>query len=87
MQRSTQRVARASSPWFEGEDQVRLSDLPRLIPPLPGGRRVSIASCYRWTTAGLHGVRLRRFKAAGSWATTSQELARWQAAQTAMQGC
>ncbi|MBL8738579.1 MAG: DUF1580 domain-containing protein, partial [Planctomycetes bacterium] len=47
------------------------------------GRRVSIASVYRWTTAGLHGVRLRRFRVGGCWCTTTEELARWSAALTA----
>lgn len=63
---------------------MRLSDLQRLLPPLPNGRPVSLASVYRWTTAGLRGVKLRRFRCAGGWATTREELARWQAAQTAV---
>lgn len=65
---------------------MRLSDLPRMLPPLPNGGRVSLASVYRWTTAGLRGVRLRRYRCAGAWATTRQELTRWQAAQTAIAG-
>jgi len=69
--------------WWTGEHQTRLSDLPRYLPPLPDGRRVSIASVYRWTTAGLRGVRLRRFRIGGVWCTTTEELARWSAALTA----
>lgn len=44
---------------------------------------MSIASAYRWTTAGLRGVRLRRFRVGGNWCTTTEELARWSAALTA----
>lgn len=82
------RAARdTAAPWWAGEDHVRLSDLPRMLPALPGtGQLVSLASIYRWTTAGLRGVRLRRFRCAGSWATTAQELVRWQAAMTAAAG-
>lgn len=65
-------------PWWAGENAVRLSDLPRLLPPLPNGRRVSSASTYRWSLAGLQGVRLRRFRVGSTWCTTTEELARWQ---------
>lgn len=74
---------RVAAPWWAGEFSVRVSDVPRYVPPLPNGRRVSIASVYRWTTAGLHGVRLRRFRVGGCWCTTTEELARWSAALTA----
>lgn len=84
MSTTARRAARdLASSWWAGEEQVRLSDLPRLLPPLPDGGRVSLASVYRWTTRGLRGVRLRRFRCAGGWATTREELARWQAAMTA----
>jgi hypothetical protein len=68
--------------WWAGESPVRLSDLPRLLPPLPSGARTSAASIYRWTTRGLGGVRLRRFKHGGGWATTAEELLRFQQART-----
>lgn len=73
----------ASAPWWAGEQAIRISDVPRHIPPLPDGRRVSLASVYRWSLNGLRGVRLRRFKVGGTWCSTTQELARWSAALTA----
>lgn len=72
----------AAKSWWEGEQQLRLSQVPRHVPPRVDGRPVSLASVYRWTTAGLDGVRLRRFRVAGQWATTVEELARWQQALT-----
>lgn len=74
---------RVAAPWWAGESSVRVSDIPRHVPPLPDGRRVSVASAFRWTTSGLRGVRLRRFRVGGVWATTTEELARWSAALTA----
>ncbi len=57
--------------------------LPRILPPRPDGRRVSIDAVYRWSLRGLHGVRLRRFRVGGAWCTTTEELTRWSAAITA----
>lgn len=71
------------APWWAGETPIRLSDVPRILPPRPDGRRVSIDAIYRWSLRGLHGIRLRRYRCGGSWASTEQELARWQAAITA----
>lgn len=70
-------------PWWFAEDQIQLSDVPRILPPLPNGRRKSLAAVYRWTTAGLLGIRLGRYRCGGVWCTTRQELARWQASLTA----
>ncbi|MCC7065843.1 MAG: DUF1580 domain-containing protein [Planctomycetes bacterium] len=78
MSNASQRVAREhAAPWWAGETAIRVSDLPRHLPPAASGKRVSAATAFRWTLAGLHGVRLRRFKIGGSWHTTCEELARW----------
>lgn len=69
-------------PWWAGEEVVALGAVPNLLPQKLDGRRHTVQSVYNWTTVGLRGVRLRRFKAAGSYATTREELARWQAAIT-----
>jgi len=63
---------------------MRVTDVPRHVPPLPDGRRVSVTSAFRWTLTGLHGIRLRRFKIGGTWHTTQQEIDRWSRALTAM---
>lgn len=68
--------------WWTGEDPVRLSCVPRHVPVRPSGRPVSKAVVYSWTTKGLLGIKLRRFRVGAQWCTTMQELARWQAALT-----
>lgn len=78
MSTASQRIARdLAAPWWANETAVRISDLPRLLPPTASGRRVSAATCFRWSLNGLHGVRLRRFKIGSTWHTTHEELARW----------
>jgi len=56
-----------AKPWWSGETAIRVSDMPNHVPRLPSGKTVSVASVYRWTLAGLDGVRMRRFKIGGSW--------------------
>lgn len=73
------------APWWSAEQPVLFSEVPNVL-PRRGGRPFSASSVYRWSTIGLHGVRLRRFKVGGSWATTAEELARWQAAVSAICG-
>lgn len=76
-----------SAPWWAGETAVRLSDVPALL-PLRAGRRVSVATVYRWASpAGTYGIRLRRYRAGPrGWCTTHQELQRYLAAVTAACG-
>ena len=73
---------RDTTGWWRGEQAIRLSRLPRFMPRTADGRRVSQATAYRWATAGLRGIRLRRFKSGGSWCTTREELHRWTALLT-----
>ena len=74
-------------PWWTGETQIRFSDLPRVLPRKPDGSRVSIASAYRYGLQGVRGVRLRRFRVGGNaWATTLEEVARWQRVLTVAAG-
>lgn len=68
--------------WWSGEDAVRLSCVPRHLPSMHGGKLPSRRSVYFWTTNGVFGVVLRRFKSGGQWCTTKQEIARWQVAVT-----
>ena len=82
--RSVRRTRGLESRWWVNEEPIRLSVVPRCIPAAADGRRVSIASVYRWTLAGLNGVVLRRFRIGGAYCTTRQELDRWSAALTAL---
>lgn len=71
-----------ASAWWAGEDVVRVSCLARHLPTMHNGKPPSRRSVYWWTTAGVFGVVLRRFKSGGQWCTTKQEIVRWQAALT-----
>lgn len=74
-------------PWWSAEDAVTLDRVPDLLPAGADGRRPTASSVYRWCVVGLAGIRLRRFRAApGRWATTEQEVRRWQAALTELAG-
>ncbi len=37
---------------------IPLSEIPGFL-PLKNGKKIHLASIYRWTTKGLHGVRLK----------------------------
>lgn len=82
MQPNTTEGSSHPNSWWAGEAHLWISDLPQHVPPLPNGKRVSIASVYRWTLTGVRGIRMRRFRCGGRWATTEEELGRWQAALT-----
>ena len=73
--------------WWAGEQAIPLRQAPHHLPPRGDGSRVSVATVYRWTTAGVSGVRLRRFRGGGrGWCTTVEELQRLLAALTALAG-
>lgn len=41
-----------------GERLIRLNEVRNLLPPRSGGRKIGLATIYRWTNKGSHGVRL-----------------------------
>jgi hypothetical protein len=80
-------ISTARKPWFAGEDPLALHEVPAEIPPRRDGDRISLATVYRWTLAGCCGIRLRRYKAGPrGYATTRQELQRFQQALSAICG-
>ncbi len=64
--------------WWANERQVRMSVLPNHLVPNADGTRVTLPTVYRWTTHGIQGQKLRRFRIGGAWGTTLEEVARWQ---------
>ena len=73
--------------WWAGEHAVPLALAPAHLPVRSDGRPVSVATIYRWTTAGVGGVRLRRFRGGGrGWYTTVEELQRLLVALTVLAG-
>ncbi len=73
-------------PWWEGEQVVFLHQLPGLLPPRSNGKRISHKTAQAWARTGFAGVILRTFNVGRARATTTQELARWQAAVTLLTG-
>lgn len=73
-------------PWWTNETALRVSDIPKILPAKPDGSRVHISSAFRFTTAGVSGVRIRRFKCGSVWCTTQEEVRRWERALTVAAG-
>lgn len=78
---------KSTSSWWVGESPVPLALAPGHLPQRGSGRPVSVATVYRWSTVGVGGVRLRRFRGGGrGWCTSVEELQRFLAALTALAG-
>ncbi len=73
--------------WWADEQAIPLAQAPQHLPQRGHGHFVSVATVYRWTTAGVNGVRLRRFRGGGrGWCTTVEELQRLLVALTTLAG-
>lgn len=48
------------------QELIALRELPKLLPKRPNGKRVHLATIYRWIQRGVRGVRLRATKIGGS---------------------
>ncbi|MCK5941509.1 MAG: DUF1580 domain-containing protein [Planctomycetes bacterium] len=75
-------ATKSAAPWWSSEQAVLISDVPNILPRSASGRRVHVATVYRWAQRGLRGVRLRTFRCGARLATTREELSRWTAAIT-----
>ena len=53
----------------QAESLVPLSELPSHVPPR-NGRKISIATCYRWSIAGVQGIRLETAQVGGQRVTS-----------------
>jgi len=65
------------TPWWASETAILLSEVPQALPRNGSGRKVHVASVYRWASTGLRGARLRWFRVGGRRATTREELNRF----------
>lgn len=76
-----------SSGLIEGhETLVPLSEVPKMLPLRPNGKRVHISACYRWAGRGVHGIKLEVIRIGGSTYTSREALARFAAALSAGTG-
>jgi hypothetical protein len=65
------------------EELVLLSDAPALF-PTRRGKKVSIATLYRWSSCGCKSVRLETVQLGGSRYTSHEAVARFSQALTAL---
>src|SRR5262245_26376611 len=80
-------AAAAATPWWILETTIRFADVPDHLEKQGGGRRYDLSTVYRWSTVGVYGVRLRRFRTSPrGWCTTLEELQRFAAAMTSIGG-
>ena len=61
------------------ETLIPMSELPKMLPLRPNGKRVHISACYRWAGRGVHGVKLEVVRIGGSTYTSREALARFSA--------
>lgn len=59
------------------ETLVSLSDAATRMPRRRGGKRVSVATLYRWSTHGCKGVRLETIQIGGTRCTSAEALQRF----------
>ena len=64
---------------IRSEQLVRLQDVPKLkfLPPGRSGKRISIATLYRWALGGTGGVTLEVIKIGGTACTSVEALQRF----------
>lgn len=76
---------------LDRETPVPLSQVPRLLPPAPTGKRVHLSTVTRWRTRGVGGVVLEAERSGRTWYTTREALTRFRirltAAATRPAGC
>lgn len=66
--------------WWQAEQAIALVRLHEILPTEISG--ISASTIYRWTTVGVAGICLRKFRCGKLWFTTVEEFTRWQAATT-----
>ena len=59
------------------ETLVPIRDVPKRLPPRPGGRRIHISAVYRWIQRGVRGVRLEAVRIGGTTYTSLEALQRF----------
>jgi hypothetical protein len=65
---------------------IPLRDVPRYLPRLRRGKRVHVATVYRWAGRGVRGERLATFRVGGTLCTTPDLLAAFLARLTEPSG-
>ncbi len=64
------------------ESLLSFAEVTRVVPPRRGGKRLHIATVYRWARHGCRGVRLETIQIGGSSFTSREALERFYQALT-----
>jgi hypothetical protein len=61
------------------ENLIRLSEVPKLpfMPPTKDGKKIALATIYRWAMGGTGGVKLETLKVGGTLCTSVEALQRF----------
>lgn len=62
---------------LENETLVRIGSLPDELPKHRTGRKIHIATCYRWVTHGIRGICLESVMVGGGRCTSKEALSRF----------
>jgi len=62
---------------IDQESMIRISEVPKLLPPRSTGKRIHISAVYRWTQRGIRGVKLESVKIGGTTYTSKEALQRF----------
>ena len=59
------------------ERMIALREVPRLLPPRAPGRRIHVATVYRWAKRGIRGAKLETLRIGGQLFTSTDALQRF----------
>ena len=68
------------------EDLIPVREVPAALPLQPGGRRIHLATVYRWMSRGVRGVRLEWIRIGGHTFTSREALVRFVEATSTIGG-
>jgi len=59
---------------LSSENVIRLREVPRHVPRGPDGKRIHIATAFRWAQRGCNGIRLETLQIGGAKHTSVEKL-------------
>jgi Protein of unknown function (DUF1580) len=62
---------------YENETVFPLTEAPAQVPLRRGGKKINLATVYRWSTRGIRGVVLETIQIGGTRCTSAQALQRF----------
>jgi hypothetical protein len=56
------------------DNLIPIREVPKRLPPRPGGKRIHISAVYRWIQRGVRGVKLETVRVGGTSYTSTEAL-------------